>query len=86
MLQQSRYAFPGVNEIIRINLKDIVRRMDNPHVEVPVFQKQGDFQQVQVERLYHLVFVVQMNHQGQVYYKRYRLELNRRGVKQIREW
>lgn len=86
MLQQSRYAFPGVNEIIRINLKDIVRRMDNPHVEVPVFQKQGDFQQVQVERLYYLVFVVQMNHQGQVYYKRYRLELNRRGVKQIREW
>lgn len=82
----SRYAFPGVNEIIRINLKDFLRRMDNPHTGVPVFQRQGDFQEVQVERLYHLVFIVQFSHQGHIYYKRYRLEMNRRGLKQISEW
>lgn len=82
----SRYAFPGVNEIIRINLKDFLRRMDNPHTGVPVFQKTGDFQEVQVERLYHLVFIVQFSYQGHIYYKRYRLEVNRRGLKQVREW
>ena len=82
----SRYAFPGVNEIIRINLKDFLRRMDNPHTGVPVFQKTGDFQEVQVERLYHFVFIVQFSYQGHIYYKRYRLEVNRRVLKQVREW
>lgn len=82
----SRYAFSGVNEIVRINLKDFLRRMDNPYSEISVYQGKGEFQKNQVERLYELVVIVQFSYQKHTYYKRYRLLVNRRGLKQIQEW
>lgn len=84
--QTSHYLFPGVNEIIRINLRDFLRRTGNPHIPVYAYQGKGAFHTVSAEKVYYLHFIVQFSYQGKVSYKRYRVQLNRRGLKKITEF
>ena len=82
----SHYPLPGVNEIIRINLRDFLRRTDAPHVPVYINEGDGKCHIVSTEKVYYLHFVMRIKYEGVVSYRRYRIQLSRRGIKQMTEW
>ena len=82
----SHFPLEGLNDIIRINLRDFLRRMDSPHVPVYINEGQGDFHIQQAEKVYYLHFVIRYRYQGKTGYKRFRVGLTRRGIMDLMEW
>lgn len=80
LARSSRYPLRGVNEIIRVNLREFVRKMDNPVQSVPVYEGDGCYASSTAEKSYYLHFIVQLTYGGKVSYKRYRVRMTRRGV------
>ena len=77
------YIVPGINDIVRINLSDFIRKMDNP--EIPLFAPNGEFNYeiIHGEKIYYLNFIIQCKYQELVQYKRYRIVLNKQGIKRM---
>lgn len=82
----SHFPLPGVNEIIRVNLRDFLRRTDAPHVPVYINEGNGNYHVVSTEKVYYLHFIMRIKYEGVVSYRRYRIQLSRRGIKQMTEW
>lgn len=76
----------GMNEIIRFNFSGFIFKMDNP--EFPLFVPDEDegYKIIKGERTYYLNLIMQMKHEDQVNYKRYRIVLNREGIRDIEEF
>ena len=81
----SHYPLYGLNDIIRVNLRDFLRRMDSPHATVFLNNGNGNFQTETAERAYYLHFIMRYRYQGIVGYKRFRLCLTRQGAKTLTE-
>ncbi len=79
----SPYPLKGINDIFRINLSEFMRKMDNP--EIPLFARIDDsqFSQICGEKVYYLNFVIQLKYDSEMHYHRYRICLNRQGIKSI---
>lgn len=83
--QLSHYPLYGLNDIIRVNLREFLRRMDSPHAPVYLNKGGGDFEIETAERAYYLHFVMRYRYLGIVGYKRFRVCLTRQGVKGLTE-
>lgn len=83
--QQSHYPLYGLNDFIRVNLRDFLRRMDSPHAPVYINKGGGNFITETAERAYYLHFIMRYRYQGIVGYKRFRVCLTRQGVKNLTE-
>lgn len=82
LLRLSPYPLNGINDIVRINLSEYMRKMDNP--EIPLYAHEGDaYEKVKGEKVYFLNFVMQLKYDDEVHYRRYRVCLNRQGIKEI---
>lgn len=83
LVKISTYPIPGIHDIIRFNISEFIRKMDNP--EVPIFgnDKDGNSIRVHGEKIYYLNFVIQCHYEEQLEYKRYRIMFNRLGIKKI---
>lgn len=81
----SKYPLPGINDIVRYNLKEFMRKMDN--AQIPIYACQGNarYQQTNGDKVYYLNFVIQCKYDNQSEYKRYKVCLNRKGIKEIVE-
>ena len=82
----SHYPLQGFNDIIRINLRDFLRRMDSPHVPVYMNEGKGEFHTQAAEKVYYVHFVMRYRYQGKTGYRRFRITLTRRGIKGLMEW
>lgn len=82
----SHFPLEGLNDIIRINLRDFLRRMDSPHVSVYINEGNGRFHTRQTEKVYYLHFVMRYRYQGITGFKRFRVGLTRRGIIDLMEW
>ena len=60
-----------------------MRKMDNPEMPVYANLGNGNFELIEGEKVYYLNFIIQCKYQGQSEYKRYRVCLNRKGLKDI---
>lgn len=82
----SHYPLHGINEILRINLREFLRRMDSSHV--PVFSNDGEgrFHTVQAEKVYYVHFIMRFRYNGTESFRRFRVCLHRRGAANIEEW
>ncbi len=81
----SHYSLQGMNDIIRMNLRDFLRRMDSPHAPVYINEGGGRFHTLAAEKVYYLHFVMRYRYQGRTGYRRYQVCLTRRGVKSLEE-
>lgn len=81
--ETSPHPILGVNDIIRYNLSEFMRKMDNPEMPVYANLGNGNFELVEGEKVYYLNFIIQCKYQGQSEYKRYRVCLNRKELKDI---
>lgn len=80
----NQYPLMGVNDIIRINLFEYMKKMDNP--KVPVFVNRGDeeYELVKANKIYYINYIIQCRYQGVTTdYYRYRVTVDRKGIQQI---
>jgi len=79
----SQYSIAGVNSIIRFNVSNFIRNMDN--ADFPLFcpDDEEGYQIIQGEKLYYLNLVLHKQNDDQKNLQRYRIALNRRGIHMI---
>ena len=77
------HPIAGVNSIIRFNMLQLMRNMDN--AEFPLYLPEGKegFRIIHGERLYHLNLVIQKMNDEQNDLQRYRISISRKGIEQI---
>ena len=81
----SHYPLHGVNEILRVNLREFLRHIDSSHVPIYVNDGNAQFHEVQVEKVYHLHFIIRVRYEGTESFRRFSVCLNRRGAISIEE-
>lgn len=81
----SDYSIAGVNSIIRLNLLQLMRNMDN--AEFPLFcpDPVNGFDVIYGEKLYYINLVVEKINDEQKELIRYRLSVNSKGIQQIEQ-
>lgn len=83
--QLSAYPLQGVNDIIRFNLSELMRKMDNAAVPLCVNHGQGDFETVAGRKIYYINFVFCLKDAHAAVYRRYRVGLSSDGLQSITE-
>jgi hypothetical protein len=82
----TQYITTGINDIIRFNISGYVTKMDDPDFPLFVSDSNDTISVVKGERPYYLNLVIQLKHENQTSYKRYRLVLNRNGILDIEKY
>lgn len=83
--ENSNYFVAGINEILRINVQSFLNKMDNPEVPLFVTKDNGEIEKLMGVKAYYLNFIIQLKYQDFDIFKRYRVVLNRNGIKEIEE-
>ena len=81
----SEYPLAGINEIIRYNLSEFMRKMDNPQVPLYVNEGGADLDRTLGDKVYYINFVIQCIYDEQREYRRYKVCLSQAGIKDIQE-
>jgi hypothetical protein len=79
----SQYPTAGMNEIIRFNVLNFMQKMDNPMVPLYLPDEGKGYEIVKAERIYYINLIMQFNHEGRTTYRRYRIHLNRKGIREV---
>lgn len=79
----SQYVTSGMHDIVRLNVMNYTQKMDNPIVPLFLPDEDNGFLVYKGERIYYINMVMQFNHEGETEYKRYRIVLNRKGIREI---
>ncbi|MDD5167463.1 MAG: hypothetical protein PHN75_01485 [Syntrophales bacterium] len=79
---QSIGPVDSINDIMRFNIEKLLTKMDNPLK--PIFITQGDgYKKIYAKRVYHVNLVTKYSIDGKSVFKRFRIILNRKGIKAI---
>lgn len=84
--KMSAYPLQGVNDIIRYNLSEYMRKMDNPQVPLCVNKGNGQLEVVPGSKVYYLNFVFRLRDKHNKLYRRYRVCLSSAGIQSIKEY
>lgn len=79
------YPMRGINEIMRLHLNRFTQKMDNPEVPVDTIDDKGNVTSVRVQKLYYVNVVFQLQHDGEIRYHHFRINMTRNGVLRIDE-
>lgn len=82
----SQYPTSGMNDIIRFNVSNFIQKMDNPMVPLYVPGDSGNIEVIKGEKMYYINLVMQFRSEDQSGYKRYRIVLNRKGIREIEKF
>ncbi|MBU0678094.1 MAG: hypothetical protein KJ626_08235 [Verrucomicrobia bacterium] len=72
----------GVNDIMRLNVQEFLRKMDDPKKELFVMDDEG-YHRISGARVYYINLILRLVYDGKSTHTRYRLVLNRKGIKRI---
>ncbi len=78
------YTMEGINNIMRFDVSKFLHKMDNPKKSLYVLDEQGH-REVHGKRVYHLNLVIKYSSKHDTTYKRFRIVLNRDGIRRIEE-
>ena len=79
------YRLSGINDIIRLNLTSFIKKMDNPSTYIYLPDEENGYKSIRAKRVYSLFFIIQCESGEDVYFKKYRLLLNRDGISDVNE-
>lgn len=88
VIQESTYAFDGINDIIRFNFTRLTQRMNNPYVSVFTLDQEdvtGQPEKILADKIYYLNFITQIKYGDKVNYKRFRVICKRTGIEAIED-
>jgi hypothetical protein len=79
------YPMRGVNEIMRLHLTRFTQKMDNPQVPVDMVDEEGNIRCIDVQKIYYVNIVFQLQHDGAVEYHHFRITMTRNGVQDVQK-
>lgn len=82
----SQYPTSGMNDIIRFNISNFIQKMDNPVVPLYYPDENGGIEIVKGEKMYYINLILQFNNEEKFTYKRYRIVLNRKGIREVEKF
>ena len=74
-----------VNEIIRFDMGSFARKMDEPDYELHVPGEDSGYEAIRGEKIYYVNFLIQLRHEGNVDYRRFRLMITQDGIREIQK-
>ncbi len=77
--------FSGITQILRFNISDFTRKIDDPEKEVFVRTKKG-IQRMLADRVYHLNLILRYGDSAAPVIKRYKIKASRNGIKKIEHY
>jgi len=81
--KSSRFSTAGVNEIIRISFIGFSPKMDDPVVPLYLPDTTKETEILKVEKIYYVNLILQLKSDDQFEYKRYRISINRKGIREV---
>lgn len=81
----STYRHEGINDIIRLQVEGFLHKADNPVTNVGYLDADGQVLRIPCEKDYFLNIIFQYNHESAKDYRRFRVMMNRDGIKNIEE-
>lgn len=82
--KSSHYPMEGVNDIIRCNLSEFMRNMDDSDVPLFANNASGEYTEVNGHRVYYINFVIQCKYQNiTTEYYHYRVSISKMGIEDI---
>lgn len=82
---EDNYPMHGINEVMRLHLTRFTQKMDNPSVPIDFIGPDGEIQSSNVDKIYHVNLVFQLQHDSDVRYHHFRITMTRNGVLSIEE-
>ena len=83
LAKASPFPLKGINDIIRYNITEFVRKMDNPSIPLSGSWEENDYRPIVGEKIYRLHFVIQCVFEGQTEYKRVVVKCNKNGILEV---
>ena len=85
LAKNDEYPMRGINEIMRLHLTRFTHKMDNPSVPIDSIDSKGNIITTDVQKIYHVNIVFQLQHDKETEYHLFRLTMTRNGVVDIIE-
>lgn len=79
------HRLDGVNDIMRLNIHSFLWDMDNPTMPTRVLDRNGKLCSVDLEKVYYINIVMECSHDETTDIKHFRIELDREGIRDIKE-
>ena len=81
----SPYPLSGINDIVRYNLSEFMRKMDNPKVSLCANKGDGQYVPAEGRKVYYLNLIIQFKYENTTRFYRYRVCMSRKGIHKIKE-
>ena len=85
LAENDDYPMRGINEIMRLHLHRFTHKMDNPLVPIDSVDKDGNITTINVEKIYNVNIVFQLQHGDVSEYHHFKISMTRDGVLDIRK-
>ena len=76
----SPFPVKGINDILRYNITEYTRKMDNPSFPLSGTWDDSQYKPIEGKKIYHLTFVMQCVYEGKTEYKRVVVHCDRNGI------
>ena len=84
LAKASPYPLRGINDILRYNITEYTRKMDNPSFPLSGTWEDNDYKPIDGMKVYHLTFVIQCVYEGKTEYKRIVVRCDRNGIVNVK--
>ena len=84
LAKASPYPLRGINDILRYNITEYTRKMDNPSFPLSGTWEDNEYKPIEGKKVYHLTFVIQCVYEGKTEYKRIVVRCNRKGIVNVK--
>ena len=84
LAKASPYPLRGINDILRYNLTEYTRKMDNPSFPLSGSWEDNEYRPIDGKKVYHITFVIQCVYEGKTEYKRIVVRCDRNGIVNVK--
>jgi hypothetical protein len=79
------YRSSGINDIIRLHVSRMTQKMDDPEIPIDSVDENGEIYTVNGLKVYNLNLIMQLQYDGEVEYRGFRIVMSRNGISDIME-
>lgn len=83
LAKASPFPMKGINDILRYNITEFTRKMDNPSFPLAGTWENDDYRPIEGKKIYRLTFVIQCVYEGKTEYKRIMVRCDRNGILEV---
>ncbi len=84
LAKASPFPMKGINDILRYNITEYTRKMDNPSFPLSGTWEDDQYKPIEGKKIYRLTFVMQCVYEGKTEYKRVVVRCDRNGIVDVK--